>query len=382
MHNQFALYTIASILLASLVLTGCNDSPGTTGSTHVEVTGAPATNGVFDAALTQDGVGALWMSYSAVNVSVNDPILPRVGTRIASSSNAGSAWVDAGVVPNTPQEIQVPDGSGGTTWAVWQYEVSRLLYDPYASDPNLRWKLLWHRYLQANIGGQAERLFQHGWIGIATAASPSGIWSNERKFLVGTGYDVSNNSVIGAPEYVPASLASGGQLGGCAVFSEPGAVATANGIYISLKCATGANTGKVVLLRCANNLTAASCVYRGDLLLDGEAQQFASFGQNYDGFSGTELVMIGTTPYLIVTPTSVDFYHGCLVFQIADLDGATLVRDVSNNPVLQRRLSGTAGSFNGACGYTPAASSSGVIYSQLQSSAPQFRLYQSGVTLP
>ena len=379
MENRFAI--IATALLANLLLAGCNDGAGTVGS-PADISGAPATNGVFDAALTQDSNGGLWMSYSAVNVSSNDPILPRVGTRIASSSNAGNAWVDAGVAPNTPQEIQVPDGAGGTTWAVWQYEVSRLLYDPHASDSNLRWKLFWHRYRQANVNGQAERQFQHGWIGVTTAASPTGLWSNERKLLVGTGYDVSNNSVIGAPEYVPASLASGGQLGGCVVFSEPGALATANGIYISLKCVTGGNTGKVVLLHCANNLTAASCVYRGDLLLDSEAQRFAPSGQNYDGFSATELVTIGTTPYLIVTPTLADYYHGCLVFQIADLDAATLVRDVSNNPVLQRTIRGTSGSFNGACGYTPAASSSGVIYSELQGSAPQFRLYHSGVIIP
>lgn len=381
MEIRFVLPTIVTALLANLLLAGCNDGAGTAGS-PADIAGAPATNGVFDAALTQDGIGGLWMSYSAVNVSLNDPVLARVGTRIASSSNTGGTWVDAGVAPNTPQEIQVPDGAGGTTWAVWQYEVSRLLYDPYASDANMRWKLFWHRYLQANVNGSAERLFQHGWIGVTTAASPAGPWSNERKLLAGTGYDVSNNSVIGAPEYVPASLASGGQLGGCVVFSEPGALATASGIYISLKCATVGNTGKVALLRCANNLTAASCVYRGDLLLDSEAQQFAPSSQNYDGFSATELVMIGTTPYLIVTPTLVDFYHGCLVFQIADLDSATLVRNGSNNPVLQRTITGTSGSFNGACGYTPAASSSGVIYSELQGSVPQFRLYRSGVTLP
>lgn len=381
MENRFALPTIATALLANLLLAGCSDGAGTVGS-PADISGAPATNGVFDAALTQDGIGGLWMSYSAVNASLNDTVLPRVGTRLASSSNAGSSWVDAGVAPNTPQEIQVSDGAGGTTWAVWQYEVSRLLYDPHASDSNLRWKLFWHRYLQANINGRAERLFQHGWFGVTTSAAPTGTWSSERKLFVGTGYDVSNNSVIGAPEYVPASLASGGQLGGCVVFSEPGALATASGIYISLKCATVGNTGKVVLLRCANNLTAASCVYRGDLLLDSEAQRFAPSGQNYDGFSATELVMIGTTPYLIVTPTLADFYHGCLVFQIADLNNATLVRDVSNNPVLQTTITGTSGSFNGACGYTPAASSSGVIYSEVQGSAPQFRLYQSGITLP
>jgi hypothetical protein len=206
--------------------------------------------------------------------------------------------------------------------------------------------------------------------------------------LVGTLYETTNDVIISAPEYTPATLAPGGDLTNCPIFTETGALATANGIYISLKCA-GGSADKVVLLRCNNDLT--SCAYRRDMLLNSEAAQFSSASQSYNGFSATELVTVNGTHYLIVTPTQADDYRGCLVFQVADLDAVApapvLVRvggTSSGMPVLIKSVSGTPGSFNGACGYTTAASASGIIYGeiQIQGSALQFRLYGSGVTLP
>ena len=372
-------------MLASLLLAGCNDGSGTAGS-PVDIAGAPATNGVFDAALTQDNIGGLWMSYSVVNVSSNDPELPRVDTRIASSSNAGSSWIDTGVAPYTPPaEFEVPYLSS-MRWAAWQYEVSRLVYDPHATNANHRWKRFWHRYLRAKLSGNCadDCLFQNGWIGVATAPTPTGPWSPERKLLVGTLYNTGNDLTIGAPEYTPATLAPGGQLNGCPVFTEPGALATTGGLYISLKCA-GDNNDRVVLLRCNNDLAAASCTYRGDLLLNSEAAQFTPAGQSsYNGFSATELVTVSGIHYLIVTPTQNDNYRGCLVFQIVNLDAATLVR-ANGSPVLIKSVAGTPGSFNGACGYTAAASASGLIFGEIEilsGNALRFSLYGSGVTLP
>ncbi len=371
-------------LLSSLLLAGCNggDEPIVP---PVLLSGAPATNGVFDAALTQDG-GGLWMSYSVVNVSPNDPQLPRVDTRIASSSNAGSNWADTGAAPYTPPaEFQVPY-LGGMRWAAWQYEVSRLVYDPHPTDANLRWKRFWHRYLRAKLSGDCANdcLFENGWIGAATAPAPNGPWSAERKLLAGTLYNTGNDATIGAPEYTPATLAPGGELSDCPVFTEPGALATANGIYITLKCA-GGSTDKVALIRCNHDLT--GCAYRHNVLFNSEAAPFSSVSQSYDGFSATDLVTVGTTSYLIATPTLADAYRGCFVFQIADLDAlppaSVLVRN-TGSPVLIKSVAGTPGSFNGACGYTPAATASGIIYGQIQvqGSALQFGLYASGVTLP
>lgn len=374
----------AVLLLSSLLLAGCADGNGRNNSVPINVTGAPATNGVFDPALTQTDSGGLWMSYSTVNFSTSDPILLRVNTRIASSSNAGKNWTDAGVTLNVPSDIQVPDNQGTTVPAVWQYEVSRLLYDASATNANSRWKMFWHRYPAKRAN--AERLFKHGWIGVATAPSPTGPWSTERKFLVGSLYDPATAGIIGAPENTSTSLT----ISDCPIFTEPGALVTASGIYISLKCA-GGTAGKVVLLRCNNDL--AACSHRGDLLRSAEAQQFAPSGQSYNGFSATELVTVGSVHYLIVTPTQLagsppeEQYRGCYVFQIANLDTALLLRAgglPTGVPVLRRSLAGTSGSFNGACGYTPAASASGIIFGeiQIQGNTRQFHLYGSDVVLP
>lgn len=385
--RQFRDSIRALILLSSFLATGCgnnDDAP----SEPVFVSGAPETNGIFDAALTQ-GSDGLWMSYSTVNVLSSDPTLMRINTRIASSSNAGNNWRDIGIVLNSPSTIQVPDNQNASTQAVWQYEVSRLLYDPYAP-ANLRWKLFWHRYPQANRPS-ADRLFKHGWIGVMTAASPTGPWSNERKFLVGSVYDPATAAIIGAPENTSASLS----IADCPIITEPGALATAAGVYISIKCADG-NADRVVLLRCSSELT--NCVYRGNVVLNTEAQQFARTGQTYNGFSATEMVTVAGIHYLMVTPTQMagaptpsEQYRGCLVFQIANLEAAATAPilervggSLSGAPVLKRSLSGSSGSFNGACGYSAAATSSGIIYGEIQTqgNTARFGLYRSRVNLP
>lgn len=388
MHNNFCrtgtrrttLMGRSFALLISLLLGACNSADDTV-ATPVFVSGAPATNGVFDAALTQDASSGLWMSYSVVNVLSSDPTLLRINTRIASSSDAGSGWTDAGVTLNTATNVQVPDNRGAPTDAVWQYEVSRILYDPNAI-PSPNWKIFWHRYPQANRTA-AERLFQHGWIGVTTAPAVTGPWSTERKLLVGSLYDPATAATLGAPEYTSTSLA----ISDCPIFTEPGALSIANNIYISLKCA-GGSIGKVVLLRCNNDLT--GCVNRGTLLVNSEAAQFTPLSQNsYDGFSATELVTVSGIHYLIVTPTRADAYRGCLVFEIADLNAnpVTLVRVgglANGTPILRRSVAQTLETFNGACGYTPAASASGIIFGEALplGSSLQFSLYGSGVNLP
>ena len=53
-----------ALALSSWLLVSCGDDKPV--GTPVFVANAPATNGVFDAALTQDGSGGLWMSYSGL----------------------------------------------------------------------------------------------------------------------------------------------------------------------------------------------------------------------------------------------------------------------------------------------------------------------------
>lgn len=313
------------------------------------------------------------MSYSAVQPSpVEGRRLNRISIRIAFSDDRGRRWIDSGAVTRSePQPLPPPHD---TLAAVWEHEVSRLLYDPYADRP-ARWILLWHRYLRVydRRMPSAVPLFAHGWISLKTAPDPRGPWSAERKLFVGATYDDVNNVTIGKPEMRLNELAPGvDELGSCVVFTEPGMLAESRGVYVSLRCSARSD-GRIVLLRCAHNFT--TCASSGTFLRDGEARRF---GPDLAGFSGTDLVQQGNRAYLVVTPTGprpANIYRGCLFFAITSLDDAR-VRPV---PVL--RVAGDPDSFNGACAYTP-RSVSGVLYGEFFPTPPNFRIFASGLRLP
>ena len=377
------------VALAALVAcgggaSGASSAPPPAQPVEVRVAGTPATDGVFDPAPAADGTNTLWMSHSIVQASPHDAVVFRVRTRIARSADGGLTWTDAGVDPNrmTDPDLQVPDGHGGAMWATWRYEVSRLLYDPYDTEPARRWKLIWHRMLAANVGGRAVPLPPNGWVGLATAPAPDGAWSAERKLYTGTAYNAAAmDDYGGAPEFPLAARYPGAaQLGGCAAFTEPGLLARPEGVYVSLQCAGAGPAGKIALLRCDRAF--AACAYLGDLLTNGEAAQFSQGGQKLDGFAASELVAGGSAVYLIVTgyEPPPDTYRGCLVFRIADLATAMLER-TAGAPVLVQRVAGTAGSFNGACGYDAHATAGGILYSEHGATAPHFRIYASRINL-
>lgn len=339
---------------------------------------APA-NGIFDPAPTVDGGGRLWMSYSAVKPSPASPVLAHVSTRIARSADGGLSWQDIGVAPNRADDFLVPDGAGGSYQATWHYEVSRLVYDPHDPQAERRWKLLWHRFLGVEINGQNIPLFDHSWIGLSTAPAPEGPWSGERKLFVGAGYNADSNDVLGAPQI---DLSAYPAVQQCLALTEPGVLVKSDALYISLKC--GSDTaGKIFLLRCDRGFTASGCDYRGDFLLDDEAARFQNAGQDFAGFSASEMFTVGAKDYLMVTPNtpSEDLYRGCLVFEISDLNTAGLKRQ-AGEPVLLTRIEGIPGSFRGACGYHTALSASGVLLSQHSLSVPNFHIVATGVQLP
>ncbi|MGD8571927.1 MAG: hypothetical protein PVH98_05660 [Gammaproteobacteria bacterium] len=387
-HNKH-FYTFPGIfvLLSCSLVSACGGSDSGDGSNtdpvseEITVSGINPANGMFDPAPTVDGSYNLWMSFSIVEPSSVDPVLSHVNTRIASSTDGGLTWQDAVVAPNTTSDFQVPDGSGGTYNATWHYEVSRLFYDPYASDPNERWKILWHRFLGVDINGVYTPLFEHSWIGLSTAPAPGGPWSSERKLFVGTLYDTANDTTIGPPEFdLPALFPDNLELGLCAAFTEPGVLVKSDGVYISMLCGAGP-AGKTVLLQCSHDLS--SCDYLGDFLLNSEAAQFEYPDQDFEGFSASELFTINSTDYLMVTPNNptTDVYRGCLVFQIQDLASAQLVRQ-NGNPVLIKRIDGELDTFRGACGYHEALTESGILLSQHTSAVPQFHIMATKIQIP
>ncbi|MBU1237688.1 MAG: hypothetical protein KJ634_03620 [Gammaproteobacteria bacterium] len=369
--------------ILSLLVFGCGGGGSDGGdpapvASEIQVGATPGDDGVFDPAPARDGSGTLWMSHSSVNWSADDTTLSQVYTRIASSTDSGSTWTDAGVDPNhRPPDFQV-----GSIRVTWRFEVSRLFYDPYDSDASRRWKMLWHRV--AAMGSPTPTpLFQNSWIGYSSAAAPDGSWSAERKLFTGSLYNAAEmDVVIGAPEF-PLDSQYSADLGGCTVFTEPGVLARSDGIYVSLQCTTAK---KIVLLRCDRGFSA--CDYLGDLLTAADAPQFSQGGEMLDFFGAPELVDTATATYLIVTGVDEivaggeNRYSGCLAFRIGDLANATVERS-GGVPVLVERVSGTSGSFNGACGYDAHATGSGIIYSEFTPSAtPRFHLFASHVDLP
>jgi hypothetical protein len=346
--------------------------------TEIKIQDTPATEGVFDASPVSDSSGNLWMSYSSVTISSNDSVIPQVRSRIARSQDQGATWADIGVDPNgmVNADLQIPYSST-TTWATWSFEVSDLLYDPYDSDNSRRYKIMWHRYLTADINGTATRIFTLGWVGLSTAPSPSGPWAIERKLFTGSIYDAAGgNGFLGAPEFPLNTLDPA--LNGCTTFTEPGMLAKVDGIYVSLQC-TG-SPEKVILLKCDRSFS--SCTYKGDLLQDNQASHYTVDGQNLTGFAATHLTSSNSGDFLIVSPYEppADLYRGCLVFPIGDLSAASL-KESGGFPDLKIRISGNAGSFNGACGYDRAGSASGIIYGEVSDASPYFHLFASHINL-
>jgi len=83
------------IILATCLLVSCSgggSSSGTDTPSIIDMNINKATNGIFDPAPVNDGSGTLWMSFSIVDSSSNDPVLPHISTRIARSTDDGLTW--------------------------------------------------------------------------------------------------------------------------------------------------------------------------------------------------------------------------------------------------------------------------------------------------
>lgn len=357
-------------LAVFVILSGCGSSGSSGPETvipvvnpsliEIPVTGIPAELGNFDPAPTEDDGGGIWMSYSHVSLDASG--LSLVETRLASSTDAGDSWTDAGLSVNPAAAFPI-----GPDTVAWAQEVSRLVYNPFAAgtgaDP---WIMLWHRYLSILSGSETLRLFDNGWIAMKSGNSAMTL-GNERKLFTGALYNTANDSTIGPPEVALDTLDPA--LAECIVFSEPGVLPKSSGVYISLFCATAAPPGKIILLRCDHHMN--NCAYLGTLIDGSEA---AVLDSGYDNFSASELVSVDGEDYLIVTPSEATVYRGCAIYRIRDLDQASIERE--GGTAKATAVFEAHGDFNGACGYTEGLTGSGVMMSEaFTTSLPAFRLF-------
>ncbi len=371
-QNQTPLF-FAAILIAMTALCSCSEDT----DTPVEPTPDPTPEeitiegvgqrGIFDSSLALDpATGMLWMSYSEVKDSDMWPTQnTAVQTRLAYSLDAGDTWDDTGAVLNPALDLILPldpPNNAGT----WEQEVPALVLDPGAPWAE-RWKLTWMRYLQINH----SPAYMHGWLALRTAPGPAGPWSAERKLFAAAGYDPINDATIGPPEVMVNLLHP--DLSTVTIVAEPGLLATDDALYITMLAAeTGPQDGKIILLKWSH--PEGPWQYLGSFLENGN--DAPSFG--VDGFSAPELFTQDGTIYLNVTPQSNDRYSGTLVFEVSNLETAALHR-MEGVPTLALEFYGTAGTHNGAAGYHEAATASGLIYSEVDTSVQPlfFRIFKS-----
>ncbi len=382
-----------ALLLAALFNNPCASSGP---AEKLTVSGAGtsyATKGIFDPALTEDpSAGRIYMSYSAVDPAPTwwAPInYHTVSTRIAYSDDCGRSYTDSGNAINQAIDVILGDGVG-PDWTddagTWHNEVSRLVYDPGAKAGE-EWKLFWHHYLiQNQLGDPTDyRQFQHGWIAYKAASTPEGLSSaTEVKLFGAAGYDsineIQNNATSRSPLGGPPAIMLNTldtDLNGCLIFSEPGAYARGSDLFVSLVCyELGPANNRVILLKISaqDDLSVAgNWEYIGTLFQTADAVALG-----YEKFSASELFRSSVGDSLMVTPVSdisgEDKYNGCLLFKFSDIDSGTL----SGSPDIIKTISGTSGSFHGACTYHDSASSSGFLYSELvPSETDLFQIYKS-----
>lgn len=332
---------------------------------------APGGQGMFDPSFTVDpATGTIWMSYTNVEDVVAEQVTFRaLTTRLATSTDGGQSWVDAGIELNqSGLEETLPEEFAGYSGG-WVNEVSRLVFDPdpSAAEP---WMLVWHRYLHVDDSSATERKAEYGWISVKTASSPLDLAdAPERKLFAALGYELIGDveykdSWLGPPEYELHRLHA--ELNSCLVATEPGVLAEENAVYMSLVCIppTGAGTGSVVLIR---STPSDGWEYVATVLTPADAS-----GANpaFSSYSASELFAVGGVPHLMVSPndTSDGLYNGCVVFRfdslatgaLEDGDGDSLP-DPLATVLWQPSGSAETGINRGACGYTETAVGSGIV---------------------
>lgn len=332
-------------------------------------------HGIFDPSLdAEPGSEETWLSYSTVSTSLlwpdQNPTV--INTRLARSTDGGLNFNfinEINPALDVTVDLAAPKNAG-----TWVSEVSSIAYDEKA-DPERRWKLIWHHYLQID----GIRHFEHGWLGYREAARADQLKDASEIKLFGAGlYDPINNQadsvtqppVAGAPLIDIRDLSD--ELSECSVLSEPGWLSDDDALYLAVGCyQIDPFENRIILLSCAQPCAVTNPMawrYVNTLLMDADAQALG-----FEKFSAPDIFSIGDVYYLWVSPvTQIPFedgYNGCRAFQFKSIADGTLHTNTKNQPVPAMILNGLPDTFNGACAMHTAAGQQ-AFYSQLMLPSP------------
>jgi hypothetical protein len=336
-------------------------------------------NGVFDPNLARDPeTGRLWMAYSGVTGPAGSGL---VSIHLAYSEDDGTTWCHGGVVnqaTTVPQEQQPARVAGPN--GHWNHEVAALVRDPAATAES-RWRLVWHRYLHVEDSDPLtdDRHFEHGWIAQRTASSPPGLLTapETKLFAASTYYALpeiesyNDGAGGGRPLF---RLDSDPDLAGCIVVTEPGVVASGGALYVTMFCFRTLQDQDIVLVRFGHGT--GEWTYGGTLLTTRDAE---AINPALVGFNGADIVEVGGTHRLLVSPSVGTAYLGCIEYEV-DLEAGRVRDDNGDGPdplFAVSKNEDPAVFQTGACTYEE-QSPLGLIVGDTYVSGVQFRLIATG----
>lgn len=307
------------------------------------------------------------MAYSSV------PTQETIRTRVAVSTDRGATWTYVAEL-NQPEAVTLPSSDatecpGGSCSGRLISEVSSLVYDADDPDPARRWKLFAHRYL---VGPGVALHYRIGTIALQTAARVEGPWTPPQKLIGWTSpAPYSSTGVTTNASTLPG-------LADCLALTEPGALWLPGSLHLALGCVylEGATPRiRIELLRSTDH--AATWTAAGTLLRPADAACLRPGAS----VNAADLIAADGALHVAATPSDAAGYHGCLVFPIADLAAAQVVRGADGVATPSRLIATAPARFAGACAYAAGAGGYAMPIGFLGENRP-FRIFRTGLTAP
>lgn len=299
--------------------------------------GGPAPfRGYGDPSLEYDpSTGTLWMSYSWLNVLVTSPGPPPVidfgvHTHLARSDDGGASFTFVEPV-NPATALNHPD-SGTAGWA--SHEVSTLVREGPGS-----WQMMWLTYFDpAGSPPFLDPYYQRRLGPAPNALGAATPW------IRGSGTSSSFGPLH--------NLSSMPQLADCTAFTEPALFSYGSATYLATNCVVFSGgvrqdaQERLVLLR----QEASGYSFIGNLLDGADAVDAGGtrIEQADIALSRTgEILLIGTP-----IQTAMPNHLGCIVFEIADITTAQVLRDGAGKAVRLVNITGEDATIGpGLCAY-------------------------------
>ena len=327
--------------------------------------------GYGDPSLEYDpATGALWLSYSWLDVLVSDPGPPPqvdfgVRTHLARSDDGGASFSFVEAV-NQTTALTHPD-SGVPGWAM--HEVSTLLRE--APD---NWQMLWLTYFEPYGEPPPDR--SDFYYRRSVADSPEDLGGSSAAWIRGNATSPS----FGA-QY---NLSTIPQLSDCVAFTEPALFSQGGVTYLATNCVVVQggvrrdDLERLVLLR----QEASGYSYVGALLTGADAAGLGAtrIEQADIALSRTGHVLLVATP---IQTGGTPEHLGCVAFEITDIATAQVRRDAGGQAVQLARITGDDDSIGpGLCTYDPASQTGVLIVLHILNADPfdiEFSLRATGV---